>query len=125
MIPVEPDAIPAQDAERNRVSPCRSVEEKEPEGMRGKVEHNRLITGIVVPLLWDEDDSVVGVAISTPDEREYIVADNAKGEQLLRFLRARVHVWGDVWEDEDKEWNISVKKFEIEEGSTFDPDRSE
>jgi len=61
-----------------------------------------LISGIVVPLNWDEVEKVVAVALSANTEDEYLIDENCKGRELLHFLQEDVEVSGVVREDEDK-----------------------
>jgi len=54
---------------------------------------------------------VVGIAISTPSEDEYLVGkDHPKGEELLHFIQEEVEVSGVVREDQDKKV-ITVQKY--------------
>lgn len=60
----------------------------------------RLITikGIVIPVDWDEKGNATAVAISTHTEEEYLVSNDSKGKELLKFVRDRVEVTGPVME---------------------------
>jgi len=44
---------------------------------------------------WDEKGRVVGIAISTPSEDEYLIdKDHHKGEELLHLIQEEVEVTG-------------------------------
>ena len=60
---------------------------------------------------WDEKGRVVGIAISTPSEDEYLVdKDHHKGEELLHLIQEEVEVSGVAREEEDKRI-ITVQKY--------------
>jgi len=60
---------------------------------------------------WDEKGSVVALAISTPNEDEYLIdKDHFKGKELLHLIQEEVEVSGVVREDEDKKI-ITVQKY--------------
>ena len=60
---------------------------------------------------WDEKGRVVGIAISTPSEDEYLVdKDHHKGEELLHLIQEEVEVSGVAREEEDKR-TITVQKY--------------
>ena len=62
---------------------------------KGKADVNLItIRGIVIPVDWDEKGKVVGVAISTFDEDEYVVERGEKGAELKRFIRQEVEISG-------------------------------
>ena len=65
-------------------------------GNPGKV----TIQGTVVENDWDEDDNVIGVAIST-DEEYYVVQNSGKGRELLDHLGEDIEVKGTVTRDDD------------------------
>lgn len=52
------------------------------------------IRGLVVPVEWDEDGSVCGIALSTFDEQEYFISSQDRGKELLAFIRKEVEVRG-------------------------------
>ncbi|MBC8456872.1 MAG: hypothetical protein H8D67_02615 [Deltaproteobacteria bacterium] len=74
---------------------------------------DKLITirGVVIPVDWDEKGSVVAIAISTPNEDEYLIdKDHLKGKELLHLIQEEVEVSGVVREDKDKKI-ITVQKY--------------
>ena len=52
------------------------------------------ISGIVIPVAWNEKGDVISVAIVTYNEEKYLVEDNVKGQQLFSLLRKRVVIDG-------------------------------
>jgi hypothetical protein len=60
---------------------------------------------------WDEKGRVVGIAISTPSEDEYLVdKDHPKGEELLHLIQEEVGVTGLAKENKGKRI-ITVQKY--------------
>ena len=80
---------------------------------QGKAGQQVIITGIVTAAQWDEDDDIVAVTISTPDEEEYLVDGTPKGEELLELIYQNVRVTGTVEDDGDGDKIISVKSYEV------------
>jgi hypothetical protein len=70
------------------------------------------ITGTVYPAAWDENDNVTEVVI-TGVGQEYIVMNNAVGEQLLRHNGMDVKVTGILGKDNHGNRKITVTKYEI------------
>ncbi len=75
---------------------------------------NSLITigGLVIPVGWDEKGKVTATAISTHFEEDYLVDQNAWGEELTAFLRQKVKVRGIVQNTNGKKF-ITVMKYEV------------
>jgi hypothetical protein len=64
---------------------------------RGKAENKPLkVTGIVIPVEWDERGNPLATVISSPGEEEYLVEPYAKGEELLALLREEIEASGIV-----------------------------
>lgn len=77
---------------------------------KGKADVNLItIKGIVIPVDWDEKGNVVGVAISTFNEDEYLVDRNEKGVELIRFLRLEVEIIG-ILRREGNRHMVTVKE---------------
>ncbi len=53
------------------------------------------IRGIVVPVAW-KDDAVVGLAISTADEIDYLVDMNTEGKELISMVGTEIEAKGRV-----------------------------
>ncbi len=65
---------------------------------------------------WNEKGSVVALAISTPNEDEYLIdKDHLKGKELLHSIQEEVEVSGVVREDENKKI-ITVQKYILKKG---------
>ncbi len=71
------------------------------------------ISGIVIPIDWDDYDDVTSVAIQTSDEEEYLVDKNKKGKELLAFIEEEVEVTGTLIEDEDGNFIIKINEFSL------------
>ena len=71
------------------------------------------IRGLVTPVTWDDKGNVLAAAISTHFEEEYLVDDNARGEELIAFLRQRAKVSGFIIQNENGKKIISVEKYEV------------
>lgn len=56
----------------------------------------RLVTlrGVVIPVEWDEQGKIVGIAISTHDEDEYRIQDDELGNRLRGLINEEVEVSG-------------------------------
>ena len=52
------------------------------------------IRGIVIPVDWDDEGNALAAAISSPDEQEYLIKQDAKGKKLLGFIRQEIEVSG-------------------------------
>ena len=83
-----------------------------------KMENNnegRLATirGLVTPVAWDDKGNVLAAAISTHFEEEYLVDDNARGEELIAFLRQRAKVSGFIIQNANGKKVITVKNYEV------------
>ena len=74
------------------------------------------IRGVVVPIAWDESGRVMGIAISTWEEDEYVVDLEGKGKELLSHIRDEVEVIGRT-RDEDNSKFIEVTELSLKQGS--------
>lgn len=70
------------------------------------------IQGLIVPVAWDEEGNPLSVAVSTFDEKEYIVQKDIKGNQLFGLLREQVEVRGEI-RIRDGVKTIKVKKYAL------------
>lgn len=50
--------------------------------------------GILLPVDWDDKGCITAVALSTSDEKEYLVVKDEKGEQLLAMVREELELTG-------------------------------
>jgi len=71
------------------------------------------IKGLIIPVDWDKKGNVTATAISTHLEEEYLVDDNARGEELIAFLRQRAKVSGFIIEKAKGKKVITVKHYEV------------
>lgn len=71
------------------------------------------VCGIITPSEWDEENNVTSVNLSMADEREYLVQQDNKGRQLLRFLQKEVEVTGLIEEDPFGKKKIRILSYEI------------
>ena len=71
------------------------------------------IKGLIIPVDWDGKGNVTATAITTHFEEEYLVDDNARGEELIAFLRQRAKVSGFIIQNENGKKIISVEKYEV------------
>ena len=73
-----------------------------------------VVKGVVVPTDWDEHGNVVALAISSNDEKEYMVDKKGKGKELLGLIRKEVEVRGVISEEDDREV-IRVSRYTLVE----------
>ncbi|UCF73659.1 MAG: hypothetical protein JSW35_04210 [Deltaproteobacteria bacterium] len=83
--------------------------------MKGGDENIERVTikGLVIPVDWDEKGTVVAVAISTHDEKEYLIDRDEKGRELLHFIQQEVQASGILRESEDKKKIIAVQRYTL------------
>ncbi|MFH1351678.1 MAG: hypothetical protein ABII26_12205 [Pseudomonadota bacterium] len=73
------------------------------------------VKGIVIPVEWDEKGNVMALSISTHDEDEYLVTRDAKGEELMGFMREEVEVIGLLKMEQNRKI-LTVKKYSPKTG---------
>ena len=80
-----------------------------------KTQEERQITttGVLVPTDWDQEGRISAIAISTPREEEYLINNDAIGEELLDLYGAEVLVTGIVSEDSEGNKTLAVEKYEL------------
>lgn len=76
------------------------------------------VGGIVIPIAWDDEGNPLAVAISSPDEKEYLIEQDAKGKQLLSLIRQEIVVNGIVGKVVKGRKTIAVKSFEPKSGGS-------
>ena len=52
------------------------------------------LKGILLPVDWDDKGCITAVALSTADEKEYLVVKDKKGKQLLPLVREELELTG-------------------------------
>ena len=70
------------------------------------------IRGIVIPVDWDENGTVIAAALSTHNEEEYSIDRDYKGAELLRHIQKEVQVSGVARKSNNKK-TITISAFEI------------
>lgn len=73
-----------------------------------------VVKGVIIPMDWDEHGNVVALAISSNDEKEYMVDKKGKGRELLGLIRKEVEVRGVITEEDQKKI-IRVSKYSLAE----------
>ena len=83
---------------------------------------NKKITvmGIITAVEWDEDDNVVAIALSTPEEEEYRIEENPVGAELLELIYESVKVTGIVTENEFGDKSIRVDSYALVDEEQYD-----
>ena len=69
--------------------------------------------GIITAVEWDEDDNVVAIALSTPEEEEYLIEENPVGAELLELIYESVKVTGIVTENGFGNKSVRVDSYEL------------
>ena len=70
------------------------------------------ITGIIIPVEWDEKGNPVSTAVSTYSEREYLIdPSNRKGLELQKLFRQKVRLTGTLGFSKSGRQIITVKKY--------------
>ena len=52
------------------------------------------LRGIIIPVNWDAEGNVIGIAIATHKEEEYLIEYDDKAAKLISFLRQEVKITG-------------------------------
>ena len=90
--------------------------ERDGTGVKKPRKKTAVVKGVVVPKDWDEQGNVVALAISSNDEKEYVVDKKGKGRELLGLIRKEVEVRGVISEEDDRKV-IRVSKYCLAERS--------
>jgi hypothetical protein len=69
------------------------------------------LTGIVIPVDWNDDHEVIVTALATADEKEYRIGSNRKGKELLAYLQRQVEATGTLGEDEEGGLVITIRRY--------------
>jgi hypothetical protein len=72
---------------------------------------NTTLTGIVIPVDWNNDQEVIAAALATTDEKEYQIGGNRKGKELLSFLQQQLEVTGVLSKDDKDRPIITVRRY--------------
>lgn len=76
------------------------------------------VRGIVIPVDWDEEGNALAVIISSLDEQEYLIQQDAKGKELLRLMRQEIEAMGVVKEGSKGRKTIKVKSYGLWKGGS-------
>ena len=71
------------------------------------------LEGIITVSKWDEDNNIIGVALSTLNERDYHIENNDKGVELLGFITKYVKITGFIEKNNNGHDKIVVKKYQL------------
>jgi hypothetical protein len=66
-----------------------------------------VLSGIIIPVEWDDKGHISAIALSTFDEEEYLISNS---EELIGFLRQEVEVTGNI-SASDKKKSVFVHNF--------------
>ena len=66
------------------------------------------IRGIIIPIDWDEKGNVAAIAVSTHDEKEYLICGQEKGEELRAHIREEVEISGVLKKEKEKKTIIVI-----------------
>jgi hypothetical protein len=69
------------------------------------------LTGIVIPVDWNDDHDVIVAALATADEKEYRIVGNRKGKELFAYLQRQVEATGALGEDEEGRMVITIRRY--------------
>jgi hypothetical protein len=74
------------------------------------------ISGIIIPVNWDANGNITGLAIATHKEEEYFIENDKKATQLWPFLRQEVKITGILKSKRGKKI-IKLKKITKKKGN--------
>jgi hypothetical protein len=69
------------------------------------------LTGIIIPVDWNDDHEVIVTALATADEKEYRIGGNRKGKELLGYLQRQLEATGTLGEDEESRPVITIRRY--------------
>ena len=73
------------------------------------------IRGIIIPERWDDNGSILRVALHTNDEKAYLVEHTQKGKELVNLIHKKVEATGKIKERLDGKMFITVQNYTIVE----------
>ena len=73
----------------------------------------KTILGIVIPVEWDKDGSVITIDIMCRDESSYWVENTGPARELLRFLQQEVMVTGKINKLKNGKRSIQVIDYQL------------
>lgn len=69
------------------------------------------LTGIVIPVEWDDRQGVIGASLATADEKEYRICTTKKGKELLGVLQREIEATGVLHRDEKGRNVITIRSY--------------
>ncbi len=72
-----------------------------------------IVSGTVMALAEDQDGSPLQVELQPSDGESYVIVNDAKGSELLRFVGSYVVVSGSVSTDNDGWKNLKVSSYQV------------
>ena len=69
------------------------------------------LLGIVIPVDWNDRQELIAAALATADEKEYRIAGNKRGKELLGYLQCQIEATGTLERDEKGGNLITVKNY--------------
>jgi hypothetical protein len=90
----------------------------------------KTVSGLIIPVDWDSDGNVLGVAIFDKEEKRYVIIQDKKGKELLKLIRAELEVDGDIKKGKKGKPILKVKDFRLKvrdekQGGCFNLDKEE
>jgi hypothetical protein len=83
---------------------------------RGTVDKLTTVRGIVIPVEWDEEGNALAAAISGSDEQEYVIEQDEKGKELLKFIKHGIELDGVVGKTIKGRKTITVRSYRLKTG---------
>jgi len=74
------------------------------------------VTGIIVPVDWDDKGMPVAAALLTPGGNDYYIEPDETGSQLLEVLTKEVELQGQTKKGPQGRSMISVQKYHLRTG---------
>jgi len=78
------------------------------------------VTGIVIPVEWDDQGNALATIISSPGEQEYLVEPYAKGKALLGLVREEIEARGVVKKGTKGLNTIRVNSYRLKRAGPFE-----
>jgi hypothetical protein len=93
-----------------------TVFKKEAKKKKGTGDELTTVRGIVIPVDWDEEGNTLVAAISGSNEQEYVIEQDKKGKELLKFIRHEIEVDGVVRKAINGRRTITVRSYRLKTG---------
>jgi hypothetical protein len=73
----------------------------------------KTVSGLIIPVDWDNDGNILSVAIFDKEEKRYVIIQDKKGKELLKLIRSELEVDGDIIKGKKGEPILKVKDFRL------------